>query len=102
MLHDLLDRALDDTKAWWPLRQSLPPPHEEMPLQLCLQIAAFHAAVATALAALLVLAEPASTRALFARSLPPFAVVVFACIAALRLGLARAWNRRAERLRGER
>ena len=103
MLDEIATRALEDDKAWWPFVHARPRPREDVPPALCVKIAAVHALIATACAALLTGIESHATRLRFVSALPWFSLVVFAGVFALaRFGLAHAWNARARRLRGER
>lgn len=102
MFDDLTSHAIDDNTAWWPLLRLRPPREENISSDLCLKMAAVQVVLVTAAVSLLTLMESSAARMRFVTSLPMFAVVLFATLYALmRFGMARAWNRRASRLRGD-
>lgn len=102
MLDELKDRALDDRKNFWPVAHWQPEREEDISPDLCLKVVSVQSPIAFAF---LAFASLASGHEAFARFGSYFAVVAVALFstfyALMRLGLARAWNRRAAALRGD-
>jgi hypothetical protein len=102
MLDQLKDHALDDHKNFWPVAHWRPERDEDISSDLCLKVVSVQSVIAFAFLAFASAASGAEALARFGSYFAVVALAVFATFYALmRLGLARAWNRRAASLRGD-